>query len=79
MSTTRSSNDPTETILDPDRLVHLGIWRDEVSEISSRFFTWTVPKLTVVQQRSIAVGSVPGSRHHSRSGLRSARTRVPAH
>ena len=60
MSTTRSSSDPTETILDPDRQVHLGIWRDEVSEISSRFFTWTVPKLTAVQQRSIAVGSAPG-------------------
>lgn len=34
-----------ETFLDPDRMVHLGIWRDEHDEWSRRFFRWDVPEL----------------------------------
>lgn len=34
-----------ETILDPQRSSHLGLWRDETEEPSSKFFKWEVPEL----------------------------------
>ncbi len=59
MTDTSAGSGPTETILDPGRRVHLGIWRDEALEPYARHFTWTVPELTDAQRRAIAVGEVP--------------------
>jgi hypothetical protein len=47
-----------ETTLDPDRLVHVGIWRDELDEISRRFYRWDVPALP----RHVAVAIDAGIR-----------------
>jgi hypothetical protein len=35
-----------ETTLDPNRQVHLGIWRDEHDDTTRRFFRWDVPALS---------------------------------
>lgn len=35
-----------ETTLDPDRQVHVGIWRDEYDDIAREFYSWTVPELS---------------------------------
>jgi len=48
--------DRPETTLDPDRTTHLGIWRDELDDISREFFNWNVPQLPVVVQEAIAAG-----------------------
>ena len=45
-----------ETKLDPARLTHLGIWRDEADEISDRFFQWEVPALPSECINAIAAG-----------------------
>jgi len=34
-----------ETTLDPNRMVHVGIWRDEHDELTRRFYRWDVPEL----------------------------------
>ena len=34
-----------ETKLDPARLTHVGIWRDELDEIGKEFYQWEVPQL----------------------------------
>ena len=45
-----------ETVLDPHRLVHLGIWRDELDDLTRRFFRWEVPALDDEQRRALAAG-----------------------
>lgn len=48
---------PYETVLDPHRSTHLGIWRDEADDISRRFYTWEVPTLSVECEEAIAIGT----------------------
>ena len=36
-----------ETTLDPERTTHLGIWRDELDDLTREFFDWNVPGLPV--------------------------------
>jgi hypothetical protein len=45
-----------ETTLDPNRLVHVGIWRDELDEFSRRFYRWEVPELPPHVVEAIAAG-----------------------
>ena len=45
-----------ETALDKDRQTHLGIWRDEMDDISCEFFNWNVPRLPDNVKQSIAAG-----------------------
>ena len=48
---------PYETVLDPGREAHLGIWRDEADDISRAFFTWDVPVLSRECEEAIATGT----------------------
>ena len=50
---------PYETVLDPLRATHLGIWRDEADDISREFFTWDVPVLSTVCEQAMAAGTRP--------------------
>lgn len=47
---------PYETTLDPDRGTHLGLWRDEMVEASSRYFHWDLPRLPERYPRAMATG-----------------------
>jgi ribonuclease Z len=48
---------PFETVLDPHRATHIGIWRDEVDDISAEFYTWQVPALSGECHEAIAAGT----------------------
>ncbi len=54
MSAASRSNN--ETILDPGRKTHLGIWRDEHDDITREFFRWDVPVLPQVCLDTMAAG-----------------------
>ena len=45
-----------ETVLDPNRSTHLGIWRDEHDELTREFFRWDVPDLPEPVERAKAAG-----------------------
>ena len=45
-----------ETVLDPARKVHLGIWRDEPDDITRAFFRWEVPESPCVCREAMAAG-----------------------
>jgi hypothetical protein len=53
-----NDDDPpgTETTLDANRQVHLGIWRDEHTDLTRRFFRWDVPELSDVCVSAIGHG-----------------------
>jgi ribonuclease Z len=50
---------PYETVLDPNRSTHLGIWRDEADDVSREFYTWDVPVLSAECQDAISEGTRP--------------------
>ena len=45
-----------ETVLDPARRTHLGIWRDEHDDITREFFRWEVAELPQVCRDAMAAG-----------------------
>jgi hypothetical protein len=45
-----------ETTLDPDRITHLGIWRDEFDDVTREFWKWSVPALSQSCINAMAVG-----------------------
>ena len=45
-----------ETTLDPRRITHLGIWRDEHDELTRAFFGWDVPGLPEEVREAISGG-----------------------
>jgi ribonuclease Z len=48
---------PFETVLDPHRATHLGIWRDEADDISREFYRWDVPALSAECNDAISAGT----------------------
>jgi hypothetical protein len=45
-----------ETTLDPQRSVHVGIWRDEHDRLTRTFFRWDVPELPADVRAAVAAG-----------------------
>jgi ribonuclease Z len=48
---------PFETVLDPHRATHIGIWRDEADDITREFYRWDVPALSPECKKAIAAGT----------------------
>jgi len=48
---------PFETVLDPHRATHIGIWRDEADDISGDFYRWDVPALNPECSDAIVAGT----------------------